>query len=217
MTWVWMRSLRYFKCLHYGDPQVQNTTKKKTWCLNFERKKIHMILIYLVNFNLSDNEQLIEDIWHKKTKKKRCLWLLDNVKVVFSKKIFFGLFFLNLRPQGKLKRINSRSVIMQVCVCFWDNATPLWSVTGADHMSVGQCDVTLSKADQILGALIHPLSVKFLQNNCPWDRTETLSHWKSFVLLRQQGWQRAQLLWHVAHPPPVCMLYLMAIPNVACV
>lgn len=54
-------------------------------------------------------------------------------------------------------------------------------------MSVGQCDVTLSKADQILGALIHPLSVKFLQNNCPWDRTETLSHWKSFVLLRRQG------------------------------
>lgn len=63
---------------------------------------------------------------------------------------------------------------MQVCVCFWDNATSLWSVIGADHMSEGQCDITLSKADQILGALIHPLSVKFLQNNArgtelkPW-------------------------------------------------
>lgn len=53
-----------------------------------------MILIYLVDFNLSDNEQLIEDIWHKKKqKKKRCPWLLDKVKVVFSKNIFFGLFF----------------------------------------------------------------------------------------------------------------------------
>lgn len=53
-----------------------------------------MILIYLVDFNLSDNEQLIEDIWHKKNKKRnvvRDFW--TKLKLCFLKIYFLGCFF----------------------------------------------------------------------------------------------------------------------------